>query len=235
MENETRNTPARRAFLAQLGAATAMLAGGAATTSLAAQLAEPGADVEADRRQGSPWDTSWIDRLANVPYRVVIDANAINDGYAIDLAAGFLDQFHEAHGTTDAQTRAVIVMRQLGTPMALGDGLWDKYGIGEELKLNDPATKQLARRNLFYKARPGSWQGSHSNSLQALTARGTILLLCNIAMHNWSSRHAEAAKRSLDDVVAEVRAGLVPGTIVVPSGVYALIRAQNAGCAYMHG
>jgi intracellular sulfur oxidation DsrE/DsrF family protein len=229
------NTPARRAFLAQLGAATAMLAGGAAGAPLAAQLPEPATDADSDRQQASPWDTSWIDRLANVPYRVVFDANTINDGITIDLAAGFLDQFHEAHGTTDAQTRAVIVMRQLGTPMALGDGLWDKYAIGEELKLNDPATKQPARRNPYYKALPGSWQESHSDSLQALTARGTILLLCNIAMHNWSSRHAEAAKRSVDEVVTEVRAGLVPGTIVVPSGIYALIRAQNAGCAYMHG
>jgi intracellular sulfur oxidation DsrE/DsrF family protein len=27
----------------------------------------------------------------------------------------------------------------------------------------------------------------------------------------------------------------VPGAILVPSGIYALIRAQNAGCAYMQG
>ncbi len=33
----------------------------------------------------------------------------------------------------------------------------------------------------------------------------------------------------------DARAQLIPGAIVVPSGIYALIRAQNAGCAYMQG
>jgi intracellular sulfur oxidation DsrE/DsrF family protein len=35
--------------------------------------------------------------------------------------------------------------------------------------------------------------------------------------------------------MAEARANLIPGAIVVPSGIYALIRAQNAGCAFMPG
>jgi hypothetical protein len=38
-----------------------------------------------------------------------------------------------------------------------------------------------------------------------------------------------------DEVRAELRANLVPGAILVPSGIYALIRAQNAGCAFMPG
>jgi hypothetical protein len=36
-------------------------------------------------------------------------------------------------------------------------------------------------------------------------------------------------------VQSEVRAGLVPGAILMPTGVFALVRAQNAGCAYMKG
>ncbi len=34
---------------------------------------------------------------------------------------------------------------------------------------------------------------------------------------------------------AELDANLVSGAILVPSGIYALIRAQNAGCAFMQG
>lgn len=155
---------------------------------------------------------------------MVIDANQVADGYALDLALMFLDQYHEVYGTSDDQARAVIVMRQLGTSLALGDALWDRYAIGAEINMLDPATHQPARRNPFLKGR-----------LEALRARGTILLLCNIAAHNWVSSHAERSHRDVEAVWAEVKSGLAPGVILVPSGVFALIRAQNAGCAYMRG
>lgn len=221
----------RRNFLAQLGIATAMLAGSAGAVPLAAQHDVLASDLPAPRSE--KWDTSWLDQLGKAQYRVVFDATNISDGFALDLTSTFLDHYHEVHGTTDSQLRAVIVMRQLGTPLALNDVIWDKFGLGEELKINDRITHQPARRNPFLKA--SSTTGSDDSSLETLRARGTIFLLCNIAMNNWSSRHAEMTKRTVDEVREEVRANLVPGVIVVPSGIFALIRAQNAGCAYMRG
>jgi intracellular sulfur oxidation DsrE/DsrF family protein len=218
----------RREFLAQLGIATAMLAGSATTAPLAAQ---PGEVVSASR--GDKWDTSWLDQLAKAQYRVVFDATNVSDGFALDLTSTFLDHYHEVHGTSDEQLRAVIVMRQLGTPLALGDAIWDKFALGEELKINDRLTHQPAKRNPFLKPNPST--GSSDSSLETLHSRGTILLLCNIAMNNWSSRHAEMVKRPVDEVREEVRTNLVPGVIVMPSGIFSLIRAQNAGCAYMRG
>lgn len=225
MTQEPTTPQDRRGFLAQLGIATAMLAGSAAAVPLPAQH-----DEVLPTPRGDTWDTSWLDQLAKAQYRVVFDATNISDGYALDTAGVFLSHYHEVHGTSDEQLRAVIVMRQLGTPLALGDAIWDKFALGEELKINDRLTQQPTRRNPFLKA-----SGSSDNSLETLRSRGTILLLCNIAMNNWSSRHAEMTKRPVDEVREEVRANLVPGTIVVPSGIFALIRAQNAGCAYMRG
>jgi len=68
--------------------------------------------------------------LADVPYRVVVDATDVADGLCVDLAVMFLDQYHEVYGTPDDQARAVIVMASFGTPLALGDALWDRYAIG---------------------------------------------------------------------------------------------------------
>jgi hypothetical protein len=59
--------------------------------------------------------------------------------------------------------------------------------------------------------------------------------VCNIALNNYTRRLAETTKRDLAEAKKEIFANLVPGTIVVPSGVFALMRAQNAGCAYMRG
>ena len=62
-----------------------------------------------------------------------------------------------------------------------------------------------------------------------------ISLVCNISLRNMGRRFAEQANRNVEEVQQEVRTNLVPGAIIVPSGIYALIRAQNAGCAFMPG
>lgn len=213
----------RREFLAKLSAVAAAIA-------LDADEAKA-----APASVGSPWDTSWLDRLARAQYRAVFNASDVSDGAAMDYAATFLDHFHEVHDTADQMTRSVIVFRRLGTPMALNDALWDRYPVGEDTKINDPATHAPARRNVFWKARDGASPQEAATKLSTLQQRGLIILVCNIAANNWATRMAERTHRDAEDVRKEVKANLVPGAILVPSGIYALIRAQNAGCAYMPG
>jgi intracellular sulfur oxidation DsrE/DsrF family protein len=201
----------RREFLTQVGAFAAVTSFDASEWKAASAPA------------AGAWDTSWIEALASASYRVVFNAEDIADGAALAYAETFLDHFHEAHGTADAHTRPVIVFRRLGTPMALDDVLWDRYGIGEDAKIDDSRTRGPAKRNV-YKAQ-----------IETLRQRGLIGLVCNIALGNWSARAAKRANRKAADVLAEARANLIPGAIVVPSGIYALIRAQNAGCAFMPG
>jgi hypothetical protein len=214
----------RREFLAQLGVAAAAIAFDA-DEMRAASVATA----------ASTWDTSWIDRLAAAQYRVVFNASDIADGAAMDYASTFFDHFHEAHGTSDAQTRPVIVFRRNGTLMALNDMLWEKYALAEDRKINDPATHALAKRNVFWTAPAGASPQSAATMIDALHKRGMISLVCAIAAGNVARSLAEKSGRNADEVRDEVRANLVPGAILVPSGIYALIRAQNAGCAYMQG
>ncbi|MDQ6718544.1 MAG: hypothetical protein M3Z17_09405 [Gemmatimonadota bacterium] len=213
----------RRNFIAQLGALASVLA------------VDPDELRAATVSSVSPWDTSWIDRLNSARFKAVFNASDIGDGAAMNYASTFLDHFHEVHATADQQTRPVIVFRRLGTQMAFNDLLWDRYAIGESLKINDPATNAPAKRNVFWKKGDGASPQESSSTIRTLIRRGLISLVCNFSVTNWSRRTAEALNRSGDDVAAEVRANLVPDAILVPSGIYALIRAQNAGCAYMPG
>jgi intracellular sulfur oxidation DsrE/DsrF family protein len=214
----------RREFLAQLGVAAAAIAFDA-DEMRAASVATA----------GSPWDTSWLDRLAAAQYRVVFNASDIADGAAMAYASTFFDHFHEAHGTSDAQTRPVIVFRRLGTVMALNDMLWEKYAIGDDRKVSDPATNAPAKRNVFWKAAPNASPEAVSTKIETLHKRGMISLVCNIAAMNVGYSLAQKSGRDVEEVRQEVKANLVPGAILVPSGIYALIRAQNAGCAFMQG
>jgi intracellular sulfur oxidation DsrE/DsrF family protein len=212
----------RREFLTQLG-------------SLASALALDGEALEASTASQSDWDTSWIRKLATAQYRAVFNASEISDGIAMDYAATFLDHFHDVHGTRDEQTRPVIVFRRLGTPMAFNDVLWDRYAIGADRKVQDPTTNAPARRNIFWRAPDRASPMAVATTIEALQKRGLICLVCSISISSFSSRIARETKRTVDDVRAEILANLVPGAIAVPSGIYALIRAQNAGCAYMQG
>src|SRR5262249_28016767 len=168
-------------------------------------------------------DLSWVHALASSTDRLVINAEEIADGTAIGYAETFLNHFHEAQGATDAQTRPVIVFRRLGTPMALDDVMWERDAVGADAKITDVGTQKPALRNVYKK------------EIEALRQRGLISLVCNIALGNWSARAAQRTNKKVADVIAEARANLIPGSIIVPSGVFALIRAQNAGCAYMPG
>ena len=213
--------PNRRQFLGHLSLVAAATTGGVSVASL-------GAESLAD------WDMSWVDEVAKAKYKAVFDSPALADGAAPDLATGIWDNFKEAYGNDDG-VRFVIIMRQLGQVMAFNDHLWEKYGIGQERNVNDPVTKQPAIRNPYATAATGEASWAIGSKLDALHRRGAILLVCNRASMNWAAGAAERTQRPVEEVRAEVRKNLVPGAILMPTGVFALVRAQNAGCAYMRG
>ena len=224
-------TQDRRDFLTKLGLGAVALSGSAIVTPLdAEELHRMSEALTAE----PTWNMSWTEELQKVPYKAVFDSPSLADGAALDLAAGIWDNFKEVYGT-DSSSRMVIIMRQLGQVMAFNDVMWEKYGIGEERKVNDPATKQPSKRNPWAKVMPGDPAWAVSSRLDTLHARGAIFLVCNRASLNWATGTAERMKLDVDAVKNDVRNNLVPGAILMPTGVFALVRAQNAGCAYMRG
>lgn len=214
----------RRAFISHLGLASAAVAGGRVLPMESPPHSAP-----------DTWDMSWLEPLKSASYRAVIDASTLEDGYSLHLASMLMDQVHEVHGASDDKVRIVLVHRRGGTPIVFNDTLWERFPLGEQTKQTDAATKAPARRNPFYEPRPGASAESAASKLATLQKRGVIVLVCNIAANNWANSLAEVSKRDVAEVKKEVFANLTPGTIVVPSGVFALMRAQNAGCAYMRG
>jgi intracellular sulfur oxidation DsrE/DsrF family protein len=215
-----RDQPNRREFIGRLGA-----------TSAAAFVGQGALN---DTMSSETWDMSWVEKLKAPTYKAVIDANTLEEGYAVDLASGLYSTYKDVHNAGDDQVRIVIVARRGGTPLVFGDAIWDKYPISTETKMMDNDNTPY-RRNPFYRPRPGASPESATNKIESLSKRGAIFLVCNVAANNWVRSLAEKTQRDREEVKREVFANLVPGTIVMPSGVFALMRAQNAGCAYMRG
>ena len=232
----------RRGFLAQLAtAAVALAAGGLVRPSRAIADAVPNDRRDARARSDTtapargPWDLSWVERLT-AQHRQVFDSPAIADGEALDKAGLYLEGFHQVYGTSDADVNVVIVIRHHAIPMALGDDIWARYDfVADHTKLKDPTTGKKAKRNPFVGVKSDDKYAlvDETSSLDALIKRGVIVLCCNLALGGFAAELADDAKQRVDSVSAEVKRSLVPGVIVVPSGVFGVARAEEAGCHYL--
>jgi intracellular sulfur oxidation DsrE/DsrF family protein len=183
------------------------------------------------RRVAAPgWDMSWVERVAAARYKAVVDATKVQDD-ELETALDLMDTFHEVYPSDEM--RVVVVLRHYAAAMGLDDAMWDRYAIGEERTVTDPATRAPAKRNLYLRAAPDAKEAWERNGkIEPLVARGVIFLVCNRATMSLASTLAKKANKPVEEVKADLRANLVPGATLMPNGIFALIRAQNAGCAF---
>jgi len=214
--------PRRRDFIGQLGA-------------IAMVATVPGArEIDATRRLvASPaWDMSWVERVTAAPYKVAIDTTKI-EGDGLYVALDILDTFHEVYGGGNEPMQVVVVLRHFAAAMAQRDAMWERYGIGEERNVTDPESKAPAKKNPFLRPSPNAKESWELNSkIEPLVARGVIFLVCNRATMGLASSLAKRVNKPVDEVKEDLRTNVVPGAILMPNGIFALIRAQNAGCAF---
>lgn len=218
----------RREFIGQLGA-------------IAMATTVPGARaIEATRRPpaASPaWDMSWVERVTAAPYKVAIDTTKIQND-ELYTALDILDTFHEVYaggtsGSGSESIQVVVVLRHFAAAMAQRDAMWERYGIGEERTVTDPDTKAPAKKNPFLRPSPSAKESWELNSkIEPLVARGVIFLVCNRATMGLASSLAKRVNKPVDEVKEDLRTNVVPGAILMPNGIFALVRAQNAGCAF---
>jgi len=162
-------------------------------------------------------------------HRQVVDAYTVNSGYPLVFASTFL--------LTDAapgSATSVVILRSQGLVVALNSAVWEKYKIGESLKIIDPETKAPAVKNPFVNPKPGVLL-TDDMAVDRLLGRGAVFGACNVALHGLSKRLATNADVSVDNAAKEWVANLVPGITLLPSGVWGLNRAQQAGCTYCTG
>lgn len=177
----------------------------------------------------SDWDLAWVARLARTTDRAVFDMPAIDDGTVLDLATRYLDNCDAVYGAVKMGAIAVLNVRTRAVALGLDDATWARFALGAEYDVKDPATKQTATRNPYLDVPAGAYPGT--GAIRPLMQRGAIVLVCDFALGHLANRLATKAQRAADDVHRELRAGFVPGAFAVPSGIFGMAKAQNAGCA----
>jgi len=221
----------RRSFLTDVGRlATTVALVGAAPASAAAESPAPSSADSKD------WDLRWIDQLKKATDRAVFDWPSLGDPadpIVLELAERYLDNCASAYKAGSYNAKVVLNIRTQAVSAGLSDDLWQRYSLGAEYSTKDPNTQQPAVKNPFMYRAPSPAPGIVLPSLADLMNRGAIILVCDFAMTNLSKRLAPKFNKTPEEVHADIRAHLVRGAYAVPSGIFGLIRAQNAGCGYM--
>ena len=218
----------RRAFIAQVAAAAAVAAGTGCAAPLAAASVESVSPT-------APFDDGWTRRVAAAKHRAVFDSPDINDGLALVHATFYRQGYREQFGLGGDEVIPVVVLRHLATTMAFNDALWAKYALGERSKVVDPATGKDALRNPFVRVGKDEKNGivPPEASIEALLASGAVLLVCNKATMRLAGQVATKFGKPVEEVRADFHAAVVPGILLQPSGIYATLRAQDVGCAFI--
>jgi hypothetical protein len=224
----------RRDFITDVG----RLASAAALTACAPPSTTPTQSIgsASPAASGASWDLGWTRLVERATDRAVFDWPSMGDPadpIVLEIAERYLDNCAVAYRPGSYQVRVVLNIRTQAVGAALADALWERFALGVEYSVKDPATQQPATRNPFWHRAPSPAPGIVMPTLGDLLQRGAIILVCDFALGHLAKRLATKLGRPADAVHQELRDGFVPGAHAVPSGIFGLARSQNSGCAFI--
>ncbi len=188
------------------------------------------------------WDMSWIKRVQGKARGVFDIVTTVSNG-GWPRVAMWHDQAIEVYGSPKEVT-AIAVIRHGGITLAATDAYWEEFKPGTgggrgrggvppaaDTAAATPPAPPPPMRNPIGTPRAGAASESKSDTVSGFIAAGGIVLACNVAF-SFSIRSNVARVKSLSGDAADkaAREYLIPGVILMPSGVFALIAAQQTGC-----
>jgi len=210
----------RRSLLATIGSLTGLAA---------LELARPAtAFAEAARAPmpDGPWDLSWLDQLKG-KHKQVFDTGNLEFGLIVPT--NYLDAAQEVFGLAYPDVNTVVGIGGSVYPYNATDAIWAKYEVGRRWKIKEPGSDAWATRNIYVEGTP---RGKKVIGIKPLLARGTIFWQCNNALNGIVREFAADTKQPVDQVRAELVAGLQPWVKLVPAHTLLIGLSQEHGCTY---
>ena len=229
MHRDPRIQRDRRSFLGALAALGGVTLIRPSIVGAESALA-PASSGEGVAHHTKPWDLSWLDALAG-KHRQVFDVGALEPGGSpLHVVSNYLDAHREVFGLVYPDVNTLVGIAFSAFPINASDALWKTYALGTRWKIKDPGTGDWATHNIFASAPAAS--PAANETVGALQRRGTIFWQCNNALGGIARQLADDLQRPVDEVRAELVAGLLPGVKLVPAHTMVLGLAQEHGCTY---
>lgn len=186
---------------------------------------------EADKKELMSDAEEWFKKIKGT-HRVVFDGSTPHDGFPIIWNWAFYLSNNQT-GSTDDDITAMSVLRHSAIPFALHSDIWKKYELGAMVGVNDKKTNAPSLRNPYYEPQEGDFPVPIVQGIKDMQTRGAMFCVCDLALNVYSGAKAQQMGADPAKVYEEWKSGVLPGIQVVPSGVWALERAQKNGCAYI--
>jgi hypothetical protein len=236
LETPSAGATSRRDFIDRLALGAAALGGlslmGASPLGAAATAAR-GADLAAGA-QATDWDVRWPARLTG-EVKTVFDVPEVESGYGVWRASIWAKQYEAVLGMKPSALSTALVLRHNAIVLAMGQAFWDRYGIGKAKSVTHPATLEPTDRNpALLSSRRGEVPAAYDAfALDQFIARGGVVLACDLALRDCVALIEKEERVSAEEAHRRAVAHLVPGVVLQPSGVFAVLRAQQAGAIYI--
>ena len=209
-----------------------------AETSSRAALADTGLRVW---RPAQETPDAWLDQ-PGTRHRLVIDsASAAAAEASVSMADTFYVTNASGYGLEPQALGVVIVLRHLATPFAYDDEIWVRFGASFAQRLGlvgDEAIRATHGNPLLgaSASKDDSQQrkndGSHAPTLTSLAAKGTRFAVCGAATA-YLARVLATSDTPSARVERDLRDHLIPGGVLMASGIVAVNRAQEHGYAFL--
>lgn len=223
----------RRDFLGKLAGTAALLGISHLPLTATAEVSQNAPSATKDLSDPDEWLKSNV----KGKHKIVFDAVEPKEIFAFAWPKVFL-MTNQGTGSTEKDCSVVVVCRHNSVVYAVGDPIWEKYKLGEMFKINDPRTGAPATRNPFLETKPDDFKvpgiGAVPLGIRDLQASGVLFCCCNVALTVYSAVAAMKTNQDAAAVNKEWVAGVIPSVQIMPSGVWAVGRAQEYGCTYCY-
>ena len=210
-------TTPRRGFLGRLAA---MAAGVGLSAAVPSRLTAE--EMPTERSADAALD-AWFGKIKG-KHKMVFDAPEPNNGMVAIWPRVYLNTMQANY---PGPATAIVILRHAGLGLAMTDPVFAKYNMGEVFGINEGTTP--AKRNPYATITGLPIPGL---GIVELMKSGVLVGACDVALTVYSSGAAKKMSMDPADAKKEWVAGLLPGVMVIPSGVLGVARAQELGCAY---
>jgi intracellular sulfur oxidation DsrE/DsrF family protein len=171
----------------------------------------------------------WLNSLKGKNVPVVYDMHEQKDFWA-----GIWSNIYLATNSDVKNVGVAIVMRHGGFPFALNDAMFEKYKLGEFFNIIDKNTGKPSIRNMYYEPAGKDYPLPGLDGIKGLQKKGVAICVCNMALKVYSGFIAKNLGLPEEEVYNDFVKNILPGIQLVPSGVWALGRLQQAPLNYAY-
>jgi hypothetical protein len=173
----------------------------------------------------------WFKKIKG-SHRIAYDGSTPHGTLPIVWNWAFYQSNNET-GSPDSDITAMTVLRHTAIAYAFNSEMWQKYPLGQIFNINDNSTGEPSKRNTVYEPIEGDLPLPQIQGIKDLQKRGALFCVCNLATQVYSGAIANQMNLDSNQVYKDLINGLLPEIQLVPSGVWALGRAQENGCGYI--